>query len=112
MLLTLLFVKHWFVDFVLQNDAMVKSKVIYGSSQSLLHSLQHASFTLALLLLATSPLIAIGLAIFDGLAHYHIDYIKSIYGEKDINKHAFWSHLGADQLAHAITYIIIFNALL
>jgi hypothetical protein len=112
LLLSLLFVKHWFVDFVLQTDDMVKSKGIYGSAHGILHSLQHALFTLCLLLLATSPLLAVILATFDGLVHYHVDWLKMNYGCRDITKKEFWNHLGLDQLAHALTYILIIEVLL
>lgn len=112
LLLSLLFVKHWFVDFVLQTDEMVQSKAIYGSAKGMLHATQHALFTLCLLLLATTPFLAVVLAIFDGLVHYHIDYIKMQYGCRDMTKKEFWSHLGLDQLAHALTYILIIWILL
>lgn len=112
LLLSLLFVKHWFVDFVLQTDEMVKQKGIYGSSLGILHSLQHALFTLCLLLLATSPMLAVMLAVIEGIMHYHIDWIKSNYGCKDISNKDFWTHFGLDQLAHALTYIYIFTLLL
>jgi hypothetical protein len=110
-LLILLFVKHWYVDFVLQTDEMVRSKAIYGSAYGILHSLQHAAFTLCLLLLATSAPVAIILAVIDGLVHYHIDWAKMNYGCRDIQNPKFWNHLGLDQLAHAITYITIVGAL-
>ena len=110
-LLILLFVKHWYVDFVLQTDAMVQSKGIYGSAYGILHSLQHAAFTLCLLLLATSVPVAVILAAIDGIVHYHIDWAKMNYGCRDIQNPKFWNHLGLDQLAHAITYIFIFGAL-
>jgi hypothetical protein len=112
MLLSLLFVKHWFVDFFLQTEAMIKSKGIYGSPCGVMHSLQHAGCTLALLLLATSPLMAVTLAVIDGLVHYHIDWLKMNYGSQDMKTPEFWNHFGLDQLAHALTYIGIFNALL
>jgi hypothetical protein len=110
-LLILLFVKHWYVDFVLQTQEMVDSKGIYGSAVGIHHSLQHAAFTLALLLLATNTWLALVLAIFDGLMHYHIDWLKMNYGNRDINSKQFWVDLGLDQLAHAITYIWIFSVL-
>lgn len=109
MLLILLFVKHWYVDFVLQTKEMVDSKGIYGSAYGIYHSLQHAAFTLALLLLVTNTWLALLLAAFDGLAHYHIDWMKMNYGNRDITTKEFWNHLGLDQLAHAVTYIWIFD---
>lgn len=110
-LLILLFVKHWYVDFVLQTQEMVDSKSTYGGAFGIYHSLQHALFTLGLLLLVTNTWMALLLAAFDGLTHYHIDWTKMNYGNRDITTPAFWNHLGLDQLAHAITYIWIFDIL-
>lgn len=111
-LLSLLFVKHWFVDFFLQNWEMIKAKGIYGAPMGILHSAQHAFCTLVLLLFATSPAMALALALIDGVVHYHIDYIKMKFGSQDPSTHDFWCHFGLDQLAHALTYIAIFSALL
>jgi hypothetical protein len=111
-ILILLFVKHWYVDFVLQTQTMINSKGIYGSAYGILHALQHSAFTLCLLLLATTPLLAVVLATIDGLVHYHIDWAKMNYGCSDIQNPKFWNHLGLDQLAHAVTYITIVGALL
>lgn len=112
LLLVLLFIKHWYVDFVLQTKEMIESKAIYGSAYGIFHSLQHSAFTLALLLLATSPPYAIMLSMIDGIVHYHIDWLKMNYGNRDITTPQFWNHLGLDQLAHAITYIAIFYFLI
>ena len=106
-LLILLFVKHWYVDFVLQTEEMVKSKGIYGDAEGIYHSLQHAAFTLALLLLVTNTWLALALASLDGLVHYHVDWTKMNYGNRDITTKEFWNHLGLDQLAHQITYLSI-----
>jgi hypothetical protein len=106
-LLILLFVKHWYVDFVLQTNEMVNGKGIYGNAFGIQHSLQHAAFTLALLLLVAHPLLAIILAMFDFITHYHIDWFKMNKGCRDIQNPKFWNHLGLDQLAHQVVYIII-----
>ena len=105
--LSLLFLKHWIIDFVMQTNDMVEGKAIYGNRMGVLHSLQHALATLLILLFFVDPLIAIALAWFDLITHYHIDYIKMNYGSRDINTKAFWSHLGLDQMAHNFVYLII-----
>jgi hypothetical protein len=95
----------------MQTDEMVKSKGLYGDPYGIYHSLQHAAFTLAILLLVTNTWMALFLAILDGITHYHIDWIKMNYGNRDITTPQFWNHLGLDQLAHAIIYIWIFDIL-
>jgi hypothetical protein len=105
--LSLLFLKHWIIDFVMQTNDMVEGKAIYGNRMGVLHSLQHALATLLILLFFVDPLIAVALAWFDLITHYHIDYIKMNYGSRDINTKAFWNHLGLDQMAHNFVYLII-----
>jgi hypothetical protein len=45
--------------------------------------------------------------LFDGLTHYHIDWTKMNYGNRDIMNEQFWCHLGLDQMAHQIVYIML-----
>jgi hypothetical protein len=52
------------------------------------------------------------LAAVDFMLHYHIDWAKSNYGNRDIGTKAFWNHLGLDQLAHQLVYIFIVWTLL
>ena len=106
--LLLLFVKHYIVDFVLQTDDMVKGKAIYGNRDGIMHSLQHAVGTgIVAIFTLTHPLLWIVLPIFDFIVHYHIDWLKMNYGCRDITKKEFWNHLGLDQLAHYITYLLM-----
>lgn len=104
--LTMLFVKHFLVDFVLRTDAQVASKGKYGDFQGLMHSVYHGIGTMVVLFLffGFNPIIMLWLGAFDFLLHYHIDFAKMRFGERDITKKAFWVQLGLDQLAHAITY--------
>jgi hypothetical protein len=106
-LFILLQVKHWYVDFVMQTPEMVAGKGIYGNPHGIIHSLQHAAVTLALMLLAINPWMAVLLAIFDFLTHYHIDWVKIRFGCRDIQNPKFWNHLGLDQMAHQIVYLIM-----
>ena len=52
------------------------------------------------------------LAVGDFVLHYHIDYCKMHYGNRDIKTPAFWAQLGLDQMAHQLTYIGIAALLL
>ena len=107
MFLILLFVKHWYVDFVLQTEDMVKSKGMYGTAFGIYHSLQHAAFTLPILLLVTNTWLALLLASLDGIIHYHIDWLKMNFGNRDIQNPKFWHHLGLDQMCHQVMYIVL-----
>ena len=106
--LALIFVKHYIVDFVMQTDAMVKGKAIYGNKDGILHSAQHAigTFIIAALLIQ-NPLYWLILPVFDFVTHYHIDWVKMNYGNRDITNPKFWNHLGLDQLAHYLTYLLM-----
>ena len=105
-------VKHWIVDFVLQTEAQVNNKGIYGNPVGIGHSLEHAIGTLVALVVASfyvqlSVFWIIVAAILDGIIHYHIDWAKMKWGSRDITTKAFWSHLGLDQMAHQISYLFL-----
>jgi len=104
--LTMLFVKHWYVDFVNQTMAEVESKAQYLSPRGLWHSAKHGIGTGLVFLLSGIGLVgALLLATIDFLLHYHIDWTKMNYGNRDITNPQFWNHLGLDQLAHSLTYL-------
>jgi hypothetical protein len=46
LVLALLFIKHWFADFVVQFDYMVEQKGIYGAEGGIHHSLIHVCIDL------------------------------------------------------------------
>ena len=104
--LTMLFIKHWYVDFVMQTPKMVEEKGQYGKWHGILHSLQHSIATFIIFVLAGLP-IALLFAAIDFVTHYHIDWVKMNYGNRDITTPQFWNHLGLDQLAHYLTYLAI-----
>jgi hypothetical protein len=107
-LLGLLFIKHWLIDFVFQTDSEVKNKGIYGNLAGLAHSIKHGAATgVIMLLFVYSPYDAVILGLFDSVLHYHIDWIKMRFGNRDIATKAFWAQLGLDQLAHAFCYLIL-----
>ncbi len=112
-ILTWLQIKHWIVDFVLQSNEQVKYKGVYGHPIGITHSLEHVIGTLVALLIAS--FYASGLyvgwivlaAVVDGIVHYHIDWLKMNYGNRDITTPQFWNHLGLDQMAHQICYLFL-----
>lgn len=108
--LVLLQVKHWYVDFVNQSEEEVKYKGEYLDWRGVKHSLKQGLGTFLVLWAVTGWHyidIAFILAIADFLAHYHIDWTKMNYGNRDIRTPQFWNHLGLDQMAHQLCYIAI-----
>jgi len=110
LLLFLLFVKHWYIDFVDQSNIEVASKGIYGDFHGIMHSLKQGIGTLLCVLFVTGPqflFYALILGFIDFVVHYHVDWTKMNYGNRDISTPEFWNHLGLDQLAHYTTYLVI-----
>lgn len=112
-LLALLFIKHWYVDFVNQTNDEVASKGIYGDPIGIGHSAKHGIATVMCILAVTGGSVyvyfvyALALGFLDFTIHYHVDWIKMNYGNRDIKTPEFWNHLGLDQLAHYLTYLLI-----
>jgi hypothetical protein len=107
-LLSLLFIKHWFADFVVQFDYMVNEKGTYGADGGIHHSLIHAMLTWAIVGYMFGITAGVFVAMFDFLTHYHIDWLKmniSRWRKLTIRDQEFWMWLGADQMAHSLTYI-------
>ena len=110
-LLALLFVKHWYIDFVNQSMEEVNGKGIYGNAHGVMHSLKHGVATFLIFWFYVMDFeYSIIIGFVDFVLHYHIDWTKI-----NINKRwnytaenpKFWAWLGADQLAHSLTYILL-----
>lgn len=109
-LLALFELKHCVVDFYLQTYHQTVLKSRYGNLVGLSHSLEHGWATLIVLLiyslffpiLISTILIVLAIEVF---LHYHIDYLKTRYGEKDVSTGRFWNHFGLDQLVHQYCYL-------
>lgn len=107
----LLFVKHWYIDFVNQSMEEVVGKGIYGNAHGLMHSIKHgvATFLIFWWFLSNWPL-AVIVGFIDFFLHYHIDWTKININKKynyTPENPKFWWWLGADQLAHQLTYIFL-----
>lgn len=108
--LVLLQIKHWYIDFVNQTSEEVQHKGIYFDWRGMKHSIKHGIATFLILSLVTGfqyIVFALFLAIVDFVTHYHIDWVKMNYGNRDIQNPQFWNHLGLDQMAHQVVYILI-----
>lgn len=108
LILVLLFIKHWYIDFVNQSQEEIKHKGIYLNWLGAKHSLKHGLATaIIFVFMGFGSFSAIALGIIDFTLHYHIDWVKVKYGNNDINSKQFWSHLGLDQLAHYLVYLFL-----
>ncbi len=110
LLLIMLQVKHWYIDFVDQSMDEVNNKGHYGEWLGIRHSLKHGFGTyicVALLVGAQYFVFALIIALIDTVIHYHTDWAKMNWGNRDIQTPAFWNHLGLDQMVHQITYILL-----
>lgn len=111
-LLVLLQIKHWYIDFVNQDMEEVNHKGEYLHWLGVKHSLKQGIGTMWCVWVVVGGMFgdmvfAIMLGFIDFLIHYHVDWIKMNYSNRDINTPAFWNHLGLDQMAHQLTYIAI-----
>lgn len=109
LLLTLLFIKHYVVDFPLQLPYQWKNKGTYGHPGGILHALLHCIGTaLVIWAIGSYWLAAVIFGFIDAFAHYHIDWAKmnlNKYLNFDPTKPGFWNLLGFDQLLHSLTYL-------
>jgi hypothetical protein len=108
-LLALLFIKHWYIDFVNQSSEEVAGKGKYGNAHGVMHSIKHGVGTFVIMwLFLADPLLSIVVGFIDFVLHYHIDWAKININRRwnyTVEQPQFWAWLGADQLAHSLTYI-------
>ena len=114
-ILILFQIKHWYIDFVNQSNEEVAHKGIYFDWRGMKHSVKHG---IATFLIMTTVILANGIdyvnlsiigaiiiGFIDFITHYHIDWCKMNYSNRDVTTPAFWNHLGLDQMAHQFVYI-------
>jgi hypothetical protein len=109
-LLILLQIKHWYVDFVDQDMEEVNHKGIYWHWLGMKHSVKQGIGTyvcVAAVVGAEYCIFALIMALIDFVIHYNVDWMKMNWGNRDITTPQFWNHLGLDQMAHQLTYILI-----
>ena len=106
-LMLALFTKHLIVDFPLQVRYQYSNKGTYGHPGGILHAALHGMGTW-ICLAWYAPEAAIYLSFVDAVIHYHIDWAKMNINKRwnyTIEQPQFWAWLGADQLAHSLTYL-------
>ena len=111
LLLVLLFIKHWYIDFVNQSNEEVAGKGIYGNAHGLMHSIKHGvATTLIFLVYFQSFEFSVIIGLIDFVLHYHIDWAKMNINRRygyTIEMPQFWAWLGLDQLAHQLCYVLL-----
>jgi len=111
-LITIFCIKHFVVDFLLQNKWQYSNKHILGHPGGYFHAWLHAFVTFGILLSFSFPLntlILFRIAFIELLIHYFVDWAKmniSMHYQWKANTHPqFWFLLGFDQLLHYLTYV-------
>jgi len=111
--LTLLFIKHFLVDWVIQTESEIQHKGTYLDLRGMTHSIKHGVGTLFCLSILY-PEFSILFGFLDGFIHYHIDFAKQNLTAKlglSPKDKMFWNLIGFDQLLHSITYLGFFLTL-
>jgi hypothetical protein len=109
--LLVLEVKHFVFDYPLQTAFQLNNKATYGHLGGVLHAGLHVLGTSSVFLIVR-PSFEIGTAILVGefLVHYHLDWAKGQFGRwmgLTTSDSAYWWAIGADQLLHHLTYLVI-----
>lgn len=117
LLIFLLQCKHWYADFGIQTYDQTVKKGLYGDPVGISHSMDHTLWTiLALSIFAVfypvDPVLLLLISLAEGIAHYHIDWFKVKYGNKNPATPRYWQEFGLDQFAHQATYLAIVWSLL
>ena len=102
-------IKHFLGDFVLQTPWMLNNRRYYGHPGGLAHAGVHVALSVIVLAMAETPArLLAGLALAEGVVHYHVDWAKDNISSKQKltpDRQAFWIALGADQGLHHLTYL-------
>jgi hypothetical protein len=111
LLLALLGLKHFIIDFPLQKEYQWKNKGTYGHPGGLVHAGLHGIGTFIVLSFFLSPAGTLFLSLFDSVAHYHIDWAKMRLNDKfkwgPTTHEQFRTLVGFDQFLHWLTYVAI-----
>lgn len=113
--LTALQVKHFLFDFVFQRPySFFRNKGIYGHPAGIIHAGLHALGSIpAILIMGPALLVGAVIVVGEFIVHYHIDWTKEQIDRRfapDTSGH--FVVLGADQLAHQLTYVAILAILI
>lgn len=114
LLLCLLQIKHMFADYFLQTGKMLAGRSRYLHLGRLQHAGIHALGSFLVFLILGAPIgFSIAVVMVEWAVHFHIDYAKARYSEKQAlepTQPRFWQAFGVDQVLHQLTYIAMFWA--
>jgi hypothetical protein len=113
--LVILQVKHFLFDFVFQRPyEFFRHKGDYGHPSGIIHAGLHAfGSTPAFLVIAPTFWVGAAIVVSEFLIHYHLDWTKEQIGRRMSLSAANKSLvLGADQLAHHLTYAAMIAVLI
>ena len=101
-------IKHFFADYYFNPAYVPACKHIYGSKGSLYHVLVHSLFCGVFLVWFVSLDLLLLAIILDALAHYHIDYVKSLLlSLKKWPPRIILLIIVFDQVLHLLTYFFL-----
>ncbi|MGD9293815.1 MAG: DUF3307 domain-containing protein [Roseobacter sp.] len=110
-LLCLLQAKHMFADYFLQTKIMLDGRETYIHLGRFLHAGVHAAgSTIAFMLVGTPFSFILPVVLIEGVAHYHIDWLKGKFtADQRLTPAdaAFWRATGVDQALHQFTYVVM-----
>lgn len=119
MIWLLLILKHFYVDFCIQDRYEYSNKGIYGHMGGIKHALKHAAYTavaLAICNYAGQDFILTKVILLEFVIHYHIDWLKvnicNKFNLKPESSEIYWVVLGLDQMLHYLTYWFIIEVML
>ena len=102
--------KHAVADLAIQSFRSPSKKRLWLNKGLHLHAVDHAVLTFIVLLFWVNPWLALGYALIDYVAHWHIDWLKSnilwIFGIPREGK-GFWRLQTVDQILNYSTYMFI-----
>ena len=108
LLLCLLQIKHMFADYFLQTPKMLSGRCSYWHMGRAQHAGVHVIGSAIVFLIVGMPLPALlAVLIAEWIIHFHIDYWKASYSERNQlqpNQAVFWRAAGLDQCMHQLTY--------
>lgn len=111
LLFVLFQLKHFFADYPLQNQYMLRKFQKDDWALPLFtHCSVHGVMTLLIVIFFVPIHIASVLAIFDVIIHFVMDRIKAspfILGKYNPTQKAYWNVAGVDQLVHHLTHYTI-----
>ena len=109
--LTLLQLKHFVADFLLQPTYVFSNKGRYGHPGGLIHTGIHMLGTVPVLMVLGMGGFMIALVVIaEGIVHYHLDFGKDRVGSRfdmKITEWRYWALFGLDQFLHQMTYVAI-----